>query len=224
MQVLKFGGTSVAKAENIQKVSAIVQQAVKKDKTIVVVSALGGVTDILIQSGELAAVMDESYKEKLQVIEQRHLDAVKGLLPVSQQSSVLSWVKKSCNEIEDICNGIFLLGELSARTKDRIVSYGELMSSQIISAFMNAAGVKNTWKDARELIVTDSAFGYAAVNFSSTNKKVKEYFYSADSSLFIAPSLIASKENGTTTTLRPSGSHKTAAIHPAGTDAHTQTK
>jgi len=221
MQVLKFGGTSVAKAENIQKVSAIVQQAVKKDKTIVVVSALGGVTDILIQSGELAAVMDESYKEKLQVIEQRHLDAVKGLLPVSQQSSVLSWVKKSCNEIEDICNGIFLLGELSARTKDRIVSYGELMSSQIISAFMNAAGVKNTWKDARELIVTDSAFGYAAVNFSSTNKKVKEYFYSADSSLFIVPGFIASNENGTTTTLGRGGSDYTAAILAAGADAHT---
>ncbi|MBL7763863.1 MAG: bifunctional aspartate kinase/homoserine dehydrogenase I, partial [Chitinophagaceae bacterium] len=221
MQVLKFGGTSVAKAENIQKVSAIVQQAVKKDKTIVVVSALGGVTDILIQSGELAAVMDESYKEKLRVIEQRHLDAVKGLLPVSQQSSVLSWVKKSCNEIEDICNGIFLLGELSARTKDRIVSYGELMSSQIISAYMNAAGIKNIWKDARELIVTDAAFGYASVNFSLTNKKIKEYFYSADGSLFIVPGFIASNESGTTTTLGRGGSDYTAAILAASADAHT---
>lgn len=221
MQVLKFGGTSVAKAENIQKVSAIVQQAVKKDKTIVVVSALGGVTDILIQSGELAAVMDESYKEKLRVIEQRHLDAVKGLLPVSQQSSVLSWVKKSCNEIEDICNGIFLLGELSARTKDRIVSYGELISSQIISAYMNAAGIKNIWKDARELIVTDAAFGYASVNFSLTNKKIKEYFYSADGSLFIVPGFIASNESGTTTTLGRGGSDYTAAILAASADAHT---
>jgi aspartokinase len=58
---------------------------------------------------------------------------VKALIPVTQQSSVLSWVKQRCNEIEDICNGVFLLGELSARTKDRIVSFGELLSSKIIA-------------------------------------------------------------------------------------------
>ena len=108
MQVLKFGGTSVANAENIQKVSAIVQQVLKRDKAIVIVSALGGITDILLQSGELASQMNESYKEKLYVIEQRHLEAVKALMPVAQQSSLLSWVKKNCNELEDICNGIFL--------------------------------------------------------------------------------------------------------------------
>jgi len=176
MQVLKFGGTSVANAENIQKVLAIVQQAIKKDKTIVVVSALGGITDILLQAGELASHMDEAYKEKLQVVEQRHLDSVKSLLPVAQQSSVLSWVKKNCNEIEDICNGIFLLGELSPRTRDRIVSYGELISSHIISSYMNAAGVANIWKDSRELIVTDSNFGYAAVDFAATNKKISQFF------------------------------------------------
>ena len=219
MQVLKFGGTSVANAENIQKVSAIVQQTVKKDKTIAVVSALGGITDILIQSGELASVMDESYKAKLQIVEQRHLDAVKALLPVAQQSSILSWVKKSCNEIEDICNGIFLLGELSARTKDRIVSYGELMSSKIISACLNASGITNTWKDAREIIVTDSHFGYAAVDFAATNKKISQYFSSTDSLLFIIPGFVSANENGTTTTLGRGGSDYTAAILAAGVNA-----
>lgn len=132
MQVLKFGGSSVANAENIKKVSVIVQQAMKRDKTIVVVSALGGITDILLQAGEMASKIDEAYKEKLQVVEQRHLESVKSLLPVAQQSSVLSWVKKNCNEIEDICNGIFLLGELSPRTKDRIVSYGELDRKSVV--------------------------------------------------------------------------------------------
>ena len=190
MQVLKFGGTSVANAENIQKVSAIVQEKLKKDKTIVVVSALGGITDTLIQSGELASVMDESYKEKLKIVESRHLDAVKALLPVAQQSSVLSWVKKSCNEIEDICNGIFLLGELSGRTRDRIISYGELMSSQIISSCLNATGVTNKWKDARELIITDSHFGYAAVDFNATNKNIAGYFATTDSRLFIIPGFV----------------------------------
>ena len=101
-------------------------------------------------------------KKNLQSIEQRHLETVKALIPVTQQSSVLSLVKKRCNEIEDICNGIFLLGELSVRTKDRIVSYGELLSSQIISAKLTTRGIENAWKDSRELITTDSQFGYAS--------------------------------------------------------------
>lgn len=221
MQVLKFGGTSVANAENIQKVSAIVQQALKKDKTIVVVSALGGITDILLQAGELASQMDEAYKEKLQVVEQRHLEVVKSLLPVAQQSSVLSWVKKNCNEIEDICNGIFLLGELSPRTKDRIVSYGELMSSHIISSYMNAAGVANLWKDSRELIVTDSVFGYAAVDFMATNKKISEFFSNSSNLLFILPGFIAANAEGATTTLGRGGSDYTGAILAAGVYAAT---
>jgi bifunctional aspartokinase / homoserine dehydrogenase 1 len=221
MQVLKFGGTSVANAENIQKVSAIVQQAIKKDKTIVVVSALGGITDILLQAGELASKIEEAYKEKLQIVEQRHLDAVKSLLPVAQQSSVLSWVKKNCNEIEDICNGIFLLGELSPRTKDRIVSYGELMSSHIISSYMNAAGVVNVWKDARELIVTDSNFGYAAVDFAATNKKVSQFFSNNNNTLFILPGFISANGDGATTTLGRGGSDYTGAILAAGVYAGT---
>ncbi|MGC4034386.1 MAG: bifunctional aspartate kinase/homoserine dehydrogenase I [Chitinophagaceae bacterium] len=216
MQVLKFGGTSVANAENIQKVASIVRQAIKKDKSIVVVSALGGVTDILLQAGELASQMDESYKEKLQIVEQRHLDAVKSLLPVAQQSSVLSWVKKHCNEIEDICNGIFLLGELSPRTKDRIVSYGELMSSHIISSYLNCIGVNNTWKDARELIVTDSHFGHAAVDFAATNKKVTQFLSGHTADLFLMPGFISSDINGATTTLGRGGSDYTGAILAAG--------
>ena len=83
MQVLKFGGTSVANAENINKVVAIVKQSVQKDKTVLVVSALGGVTDMLLNAAALASDGDEGYKEKLTVIEQRHLDAVKQLIPVA---------------------------------------------------------------------------------------------------------------------------------------------
>jgi aspartokinase/homoserine dehydrogenase 1 len=110
MQVLKFGGTSVASAENINRVVSIVQQALQRDKTVVVVSALGGTTDSLLQSGMLAAQGNEQYKELLVQLEQRHLEAVKALIPVARQSAVLSWVKQRCNEIEDICNGVFLLG------------------------------------------------------------------------------------------------------------------
>src|SRR5258708_192478 len=124
MQVIKFGGSSVANAENIDKVAGIIKDKIKKDRTVVVVSAFGGITDTLLQCSSLASIADETYKVKLQQAEHRHLQAVKELIPLTQQSSVLSMVKTICNEIEDICNGIFLLQELSDRTKDRIVSYG----------------------------------------------------------------------------------------------------
>jgi aspartokinase/homoserine dehydrogenase 1 len=202
MQVLKFGGTSVANAENMNKVSSIVQQALVRmpqSKTIVVVSALGGVTDVLLQSGGMAAAGDESYKELLQKVEQRHLETVKALIPVTQQSSVLSWVKQRCNEIEDICNGVFLLGELSARTKDRIVSFGELLSSKIISAHLNAQGIENSWVDARELIRTDSHYGSAVVDFSVTNTLCSDFFSAAVARLFIVPGFVSADANGNTT-------------------------
>jgi len=192
MQVLKFGGTSVANAENISKVVAIVNEVLKKDKAIVVVSALGGVTDLLLDAGSLASSGDETYKDRLHVIEQRHLETVKQLIPVAQQSHLLSLVKKGCNEIEDICNGIFLLRELTPRTKDRITSYGELISSQIIAAKFNADGITAIWKDSRELILTNSSFTAAEVDYAETNQRVNDYFRNQTSSLFILPGFIAS--------------------------------
>jgi aspartokinase/homoserine dehydrogenase 1 len=224
MQVLKFGGTSVANAENINKVTSIVQQAIARlqhSKTIVVVSALGGVTDVLLQSGSLAASGDESYKDLLQKVEQRHLEAVKALIPVTQQSSVLSWVKQRCNEIEDICNGVFLLGELSARTKDRIVSFGELLSSKIVAARFNAQGVDNIWVDSRELIRTDSNYGGAVVDFVVTNALCNDYFSAANSKLFIVPGFVAADAKGNTTTLGRGGSDYTAAIIAGAVNAQS---
>ncbi len=212
MQVLKFGGTSVANAENISKVVAIIKKASQKKTTIAVVSALGGITDMLLNAAALAAEGNEQYKEILTTIEQRHLDAVKQLMPVAYQSQLLSLVKKACNEIEDICNGIFLLGELTARSQDRISSYGEWISSQIISAKLKAGEIDNVWKDARELIVTNSVFGAAEVDFAVSDEKIRQYFSSEKSSLFIVPGFIATDKNGITTTLGRGGSDYTAAI------------
>ncbi|WEK35789.1 MAG: bifunctional aspartate kinase/homoserine dehydrogenase I [Candidatus Pseudobacter hemicellulosilyticus] len=217
MQVLKFGGTSVANADNINKVVAIVRQALEKDRTIVVVSALGGVTDQLLQCGALAAAGDEQYKEKLQQLEQRHLDAVKSLIPVARQSSLLSWVKQRCNEMEDICNGVFLLGELSARTRDRIVSFGELISSYIVTArFQEEEAV---WKDSRELILTDSSYGYATVDMAATAEKMQLYFEAVPGRLFIVPGFIAADAKGLTTTLGRGGSDYTGALYAASLNA-----
>ncbi len=219
MQVLKFGGSSVANAQNIEKVVSIIQKAVLTQKTIVVLSAFGGATDLLLECGQLAASGNEDYKEKLRVLENRHLEAVKQLIPLDKQSGVLSMVKTRCNEIEDICNGVFLLGELSARTKDRVVSYGELISTQIVSARIQAGGLENTWVDARELVSTNAHFTYAAVNFSVTDQQIAAYFASTASQLFIVPGFIASEPGGATTTLGRGGSDYTAAIFAGALNA-----
>ncbi|HVU94935.1 MAG TPA: bifunctional aspartate kinase/homoserine dehydrogenase I [Puia sp.] len=222
MQVLKFGGSSVANAENINKVIALVSQALVKHRTLLVVSALGGITDMLIHAAQAAAIGDESYKEKLQHIEHRHLETVRALLPLTGQSAVLSAVKTRCNEIEDICSGVFLLGELSARTQDKIVSYGELLSSFIISARFESLGVANTWKDSRELIRTDSHFGHATVDFTKTNALILQYTLDNPAvNLFVFPGFVAADDNNSTTTLGRGGSDYTAAILAAAVDAQT---
>jgi bifunctional aspartokinase / homoserine dehydrogenase 1 len=220
MQVLKFGGSSVANAENIDRVITLVREALIKDRTILVVSALGGITDMLIQAATSAAAGDESYKDKLQVIEHRHLETVKSLLPLTRQSSTLSTVKTRCNEIEDICSGIFLLGELSARTQDKVVSYGELLSSFIVAARLGALDIDHIWKDSRELITTDSHFGHATVDFTRTNGQIKDFLIDhPSSSLFIFPGFIAANDKGITTTLGRGGGDYTAAIFAAAADA-----
>jgi aspartokinase/homoserine dehydrogenase 1 len=219
MQVLKFGGSSVANAENIDKVINLVRSAQTKDRTILVVSALGGITDMLIQAAASAAAGDESYKDKLQVIEHRHLETVRSLLPLTRQSGTLSIVKTRCNEIEDICSGIFLLGELSARTQDKVVSYGELLSSLIVAARFAALDIDHTWKDSRDLITTDSHFGHGAVDFPCTNRQIKEFIDGSTSPLFIFPGFIAANDKGITTTLGRGGSDYTAAIFAAAVDA-----
>lgn len=213
MQVLKFGGSSVANAGNINKVISILQNAAQNDaQVIVVLSAFGGITDALIEAANLASKADILYEERLNLIEHRHLSAVKELIPLDKQSGVLSMVKKLCNEIEDICKGVFLLKELSPHTKDSITSYGEILSTHIFSAKLDSSGIKNTWKDARELITTNSEFGRASVEFTETNKKVKEYFSSAKPGFYILPGFIASDKNGNTTTLGRGGSDYTASI------------
>jgi aspartokinase/homoserine dehydrogenase 1 len=219
MRVLKFGGSSVANAENIDKIVSILNNRLQKEKLVVVVSALGGTTDALITSIALASKGNDLYKEELQKIENRHLEMVKKLLPVSQQSRVLSLVKQLCNQIEDICNGVYLLQELTPRTKDRVMSFGELLSSQIISAKFESAGFENKWIDARKIITTNSNYENAVVDFEETNNKIQEYFSSSQESFYIVPGFIASDKNGITTTLGRGGSDYTAAIIAAALDA-----
>jgi aspartokinase/homoserine dehydrogenase 1 len=219
MQVLKFGGSSVANAENIEKVVNIIQQRAAGKKTVVVVSALGGITDILLNCGTMAAKGDEEYRNKLQQVEMRHIETVRALIPVTLQSRILSHVKTQCNELEDIFSGIFLLKELSLTTKDRIVSYGELLSSQILVSRLLSLGVDAAWKDARDLITTDSNHTAATVDFTATNKQVYEYFSADNHAITVVPGFIAYDANKRTTTLGRGGSDYTAAILAAALDA-----
>ena len=219
MQVLKFGGTSVGTAEAILRVIDIVSEKISKEPVIIVVSAFGGTTDALLQCGSLAAGGNELYKEHVGHITSRHLDAVRQLIPVQQQSSMLSAVKKLCNEVEDLCNGIFLLGETTARTKDKLVSYGELISSLVITAAFQAKSVPATWWDSRKLIRTNGEFGNATVDFALTNEQFSLELQSLSTPLVVMPGFIASDTEGITTTLGRGGSDYTAAIAAAAVKA-----
>jgi aspartokinase/homoserine dehydrogenase 1 len=217
MKVLKFGGTSMGSASVMKQVASIA--GASGSKCAVVVSAMSGTTDLLIQCGEQAAAGNETYKELLRQIETRHIEAAKELIPVQNQSSVLSLIKKGCNEIEDICNGIFLLSECSLRTKDKLMSYGEWLSSRLFEASLQHAGMDAEWKDARELIRTNSHFGNAVVDFSITNRQVEQYFSENKRAVTVLPGFIASDLDGVTTTLGRGGSDYTAAIIAAGVQA-----
>lgn len=227
MQVLKFGGTSVANAENIKKVIAIVSDTIKKENTIVVVSALGGVTDLLLDAAVMAASGNPDYFQKIELIEERHRACIEALyvdLNVQQLNKtdvqLIYFIETAFTEIRNLCNGLHMLGELTPRTKDRIGGYGELLSSRIIASAFNQRNISAIWKDSRKLIQTNSAFGSAIVDFEITNKKIKADFSSNTDSLCIMPGFIASDAQGVMTTLGRGGSDYTAAIMAAALDAN----
>ena len=222
MQVLKFGGSSVGSAEAINKVIAIVKERSKKEPTIVVVSAMSGMTDQLLMLAQSASQGNEAYKTIIQHIEQKHLDAVRALLPIQQQSSTLSLVKQLLNELESNCEGLFMLRELSMRMQDKIISYGEILSSKIISAAFESNGMQQQWVDSRNLIKTDSKYFNAVVHKASTDSAIQAYFASKDNNAFdvyIVPGFIASDKEGNTTTLGRGGSDYTGAIFAAALKA-----
>jgi aspartokinase/homoserine dehydrogenase 1 len=219
MQVLKFGGSSVANATNMNKVVEIVLEAAIKEPTILVVSAMGGVTDSLINTGKLAESGDESYKTILKELEQKHLDAVRDLLPIQQQSATLSQVKQKFNELEAISDGVFLLGELSDRTNDKMVSYGELLSSLMIAAKLKSVETSSIWVDSRLLVRTNSHHGNATVDFALTTENITGFFNTNAAKIYIAPGFISSDIHEHTTTLGRGGSDYTGAIYASALQA-----
>ncbi len=218
MKVLKFGGTSVANAENIKKVRAIVHQS-KADTIIVVVSALGGVTDLLLKALNLGSQKKQDYKHILKEVETRHIDTVKELIPIENQSAVLSKVKSELNNLESLLEGAYLIGELTAQLSDKIVSFGELLSAFVIAEYFTSCEMDAIFKDSRELIKTDNAFGKAQVDFEITNGNCRDYLKNCTNRVSVFPGFIASSVSGNPTTLGRGGSDYTAAVVAGALDA-----
>ena len=219
MKVLKFGGSSVASSENINKVISIVKDSANKNKVVVVVSALGGVTDLLLEAGNLACSGNKDYIKTFETIEEKHLQVVRELISINNQSTVLGAIKKMLNKLENTLEGVFLINELSNKTSDKIVSFGELFSSFIIAKAMQNNNLDVTLKNSQELIVTNNNFSNAAVIFPKTNTNIKAFFEQNNSKIVMLPGFVAKTENNEVSTLGRGGSDYTAAIIAAATNA-----
>jgi aspartokinase/homoserine dehydrogenase 1 len=219
MIVLKFGGTSVAYAQNISKTIDIVYNKSKEKKLAVVVSAFSGVTDLLILAGKTASVKGKSYKDIVSQIEKKHKDAIDELIPLSEQSDIINTINHEINLLKTLLDGCYLLGELSNRTADIVAGFGELLSSQIIAVALKQKVSNSSFKDSREVIKTNSNFGKANVDFDITNTLISDYFKNNDFQVVLFPGFIASSVDGNTTTLGRGGSDYTAAIIAAAVKA-----
>jgi bifunctional aspartokinase / homoserine dehydrogenase 1 len=211
MKVLKFGGSSVASAERIKSVIEILKPYLKEEKIAVVFSAFGGVTDILINVSSMALAGNTEYKIHLEQIEKRHLDAVRELIDIQKQSSIIAQVKFTINELEDVLHGIFLVKERTPRSLDYIMSFGERLSAYIISEAVKGHNIDSEFLDARTVVRTDSNFGYAKVDFKTTDELIQNHFKNK-SNLQVITGFIGSSASGETTTIGRSGSDYTAAI------------
>lgn len=218
MKIIKFGGSSVANPDTIRQVFSIIQDKLKKQEVAIVFSAFGGVTESLLTIARLAREGDQVYRDLLQSLEEKHLDMVRQLIAVHNQSTVMTFVKVRFNELEDLFHGIYLIKENSARTLDYVVSFGERLSTFILAEALAAKGIKTQFLDAREVIRTNDRFGQARVDFEVTNSLIKEYFLNHDG-IKVITGFIASTAKGETTTMGRSGSDYTAAIFAGALDA-----
>ena len=219
MIVSKFGGTSVGSAENIERVIDIAKR--KKEKVAIVVSALGGVTNQLIRCSELALENDSSYKEIVAAIESRHREAIEQLLTGDLREEATLHLEKTVSELNSVLQGVALLSDLSGKSAARIVSTGEILSSFLIALAMKEKGLHAVLKDSRELILTDSEFANARVDYETSYDRISDFFASTDAEVIVLPGFIASNEEGETTTLGRGGSDFTASLIANGTNAES---
>lgn len=219
MQVLKFGGSSVAKPERIQQIIAILTDYYKRgDKFTVVFSAFGGVTDSLIEMSQTAEKGDEAYREMVETFSQRHIDAAKSLLKGDRLKTALKDLEENHQVLLNLLYGIYLVREASLRTMDYVLSFGERNSNYIIAHALCESGINASYLDARKIIKTDKNFGAAKVDFELTYEKIKKH-YNEHPEIQIVTGFIATAKGGLTTTLGRGGSDYTASLLAAGLNA-----
>ncbi len=213
MKVLKFGVSSVVSPERIIEIKKIVES--QNEQIVVVVSAFKGITEKLLNLCHLAATKDRDFFKVYNEIEGLHLDFISALFEGPKVNDILNRINAYLKELSNIVNGIYLLGDITAKIQDKVLSFGELMSSLIISEVIENSELL----DVRNLIKTNSDFGAAKVNFSVTNRQLKFRFRNFDK-IAIVPGFIASNERNEATTLGKGGTDYTAAIFAAAIDAN----
>ena len=210
MKILKFGGTSVANSKNIAQVASIVSNV--NEKNVVVVSALSGVTDLLLEALYIAASGDSNFVDTLKKIEERHLEPIRASIPAQSQSSSISFLKSELNHLETILEGVMMLKETTPRTIAKVSSYGEILSSNIINEIFKVNNIDVALKDGRDLIETQIQGNKSIVNWSSTQNKIDAFFKNNNSKTTLVPGFVARDADGNSSTLGRGGSDFTAAI------------
>ncbi|GAK35733.1 bifunctional aspartate kinase/homoserine dehydrogenase I [Bacteroides graminisolvens] len=214
MKVMKFGGTSVGSVNSILSVKKIVEAA--EEPVIVIVSALGGVTDQLINTSKMASAGDSRYEGEFREIVFRHVEMIKAVIPSGEQQQDLQRrVGELLNELKDIFQGIYLIKDLSPKTSDMIVSYGERLSSIIVAALIQDA----VWFDSRSFVKTERKHARHMLDAELTNKLIKETFKVLPNVSLVPGFISSDKVTGDVTNLGRGGSDYTAAIIAAALDA-----
>lgn len=221
MKILKFGGSSVGTPDALKNVLKIVSDQQADRRLIVVVSAFRGVTDKLFEIAALASEANQDYKNLLSEIEERHFEMIRTILPVSRRSDTITKFKMTFNELEDILQGVSLIHEITPKTLDFIVGFGERLSARIIADFLAENGINTRFVDARDLIKTDSNFGAAQVQVSETYSNIKSLVDNNNEQVFVVTGFISSSDKNETTTLGRGGSDYTASLFGAALSAES---
>lgn len=213
MNVLKFGGSSVASADRIKQIISIVKPRIEAgEKLTIVFSAFGGITDMLIEMSELASQGKDKYIALYHQFKDRHSNAARQLLSDDRFTALNMAMDENHETLRDLLKGIFLVREASPRTMDYVLSFGERNANFIISEAMRENGINAEFLDARKIIKTNKDFGSAKVNFKLTDPAIQEYYKIHKNNVQIVTGFIGSDIGGLTTTLGRGGSDYTAAI------------
>ena len=217
MKVLKFGGTSVGSVKSILSLKRIVEKEARKQPIVVVVSALGGITDMLISTSHLAQEGKEEWKEQFEQMVDRHHKMIDTIITdTNDRETLFNKVDSLFEQLHSIYFGVYLIHDLSKKTLDAIVSYGERLSSNIVSTLVKGS----RWMDSRDFIKTTiSPNGKIILDTDLTNHLVKEAFTDLPRVSLVPGFISSDKDSGETTNLGRGGSDYTAAIIAADLDA-----